>query len=46
LQLKTLTQLALGTEQRLSPSFLENGGQLLCVIDDQLLRRIPPEEVK
>ena len=41
-----LAQLALGTEQRLSPVFLENAGQILCVIDEQLLRRIPLEEVK
>ena len=45
-QLKMLAQLALGNEQRLTPSLLENGGQILCAIDDQLLRRIPPEEIK
>jgi hypothetical protein len=41
-----LAQLVLGNEQRLTPSLLENAGQILCAIDDQLLRRIPPEEIK
>jgi len=45
-QLQTLAQLALGNEQRLTPSFLENAGQILCVIDEQDLRRIPHEDIK
>ncbi len=45
-QLKMLAQVALGNEQRLTPTLLENAGQILCLVDDQLLRRIPPEEIK
>ncbi|UJR27835.1 hypothetical protein I4U23_009101 [Adineta vaga] len=45
-QLKSLAQLALSFEQRLTPTLLENAGKILCAIDEQLLRRIPPEEVK
>ncbi|CAF1147413.1 unnamed protein product, partial [Adineta ricciae] len=45
-QLKSLAQLALSFEQRLTPTLLENAGKILCAIDDELLRRIPPEELK
>ena len=45
-QLKSLAQLALSFERRLTPTLLENAGKILCAIDDELLRRIPPEEVK
>ncbi|CAF0812715.1 unnamed protein product [Rotaria sordida] len=45
-QLKSLSRLALGREQRLTPSIIENAGKILCTVDEQLLRRIPPEDVK
>ncbi|CAF1155325.1 unnamed protein product, partial [Didymodactylos carnosus] len=45
-QLKVLTRFATDDSSRLSPILLENGGKLLCVVDDELLRRTPLEDVK
>lgn len=45
-QLKILAQLVLGADQRLTPTIIENAGQILCVIDEQLLRRIPHDQIK
>ncbi|CAM4889254.1 unnamed protein product [Rotaria socialis] len=45
-QLKSLAQLTLSKEQRLSPPILENAGKILCSVDEQVLRRVPSEDVK
>ncbi|CAF4644370.1 unnamed protein product, partial [Rotaria magnacalcarata] len=44
-QLKSLAQLTLSKEQRLSPPILENAGKILCSVDEQVLRRVPPDDV-
>ncbi|CAF1022731.1 unnamed protein product [Rotaria sp. Silwood1] len=45
-QLKSLSQLTLGKEQRLTPSIIENAGKILCTIDEHILRLIPSEQIK
>ncbi|CAF2351851.1 unnamed protein product [Rotaria sp. Silwood2] len=45
-QLKSLSQLAFGKEQHLTPLIIENAGKILCTVDEKILRLIPSEQIK
>lgn len=45
-QLKSLAKLVLSNTNYLTPPILENAGKILCAIDEEYLRRIPPDNVQ